>query len=78
MHDKSGHDYEQIEDAYMKALSYAKQAGKPQAVVGIKTKCVKLNMFPRGRQALRRRKLLNDMDEVSGSKQHCRRLGLIQ
>ena len=46
MHDKSGHDYEQIEDAYMKALSYAKQAGKPQAVVGIKTKCVKLNMFP--------------------------------
>ena len=45
MHDKSGHDYEQIEDAYMKALSYAKQAGKPQAVVGIKTKCVK-HMFP--------------------------------
>ena len=45
MHDKSGHDYEQIEDAYVKALSYAKQAGKPQAVVGIKTKCVKL-MFP--------------------------------
>lgn len=45
MHDKSGHDYEQIEDAYMKALSYAKQAGKPQAVVGIKTKFVIL-MFP--------------------------------
>lgn len=77
MHDKSGHDYEHIEDAYMKALSYAKQAGKPQAVVGIKTKCVK-HMFPWGRQALLRRKLLNDMDEVSGSKQHCRRLGLIQ
>lgn len=77
MHDKSGHDYEQIEDAYMKALSYAKQAGKPQAVVGIKTKCVKL-MFPWGRQTLLRRKLLNDMDEVRGSKQHCRRLGLIQ
>lgn len=77
MHDKSGHDYEQIEDAYMKALSYAKQAGKPQTVVGIKTKFVIL-MFPWGRQALLRRKLLNDMDEVSGSKQHCRRLGLIQ
>lgn len=77
MHDKSGHDYEHIEDAYMKALSYAKQAGKPQAVVGIKTKCVKL-MFPWGKHALLRRKLLNDMDEVSGSKQHCRRLGLIQ
>lgn len=77
MHDKSGHDYEHIEDAYMKALSYAKQAGKPQAVVGIKTKCVK-HMFPWGRQVLLRRKLLNDMDEVSGSKQHCRRLGLIQ
>lgn len=78
MHDKSGHDYEQIEDAYMKALSYAKQAGKLQAVVGIKTKCVKL-MFPWGyRQALLRRKLLNDMDEVSGSEQQCRHLGLIQ
>ena len=33
VHEKAEHDYEEIEDAYMKALTYAEQSGKPQVVV---------------------------------------------
>ena len=34
VHEKAGHDYEQIKDAYIKALGYAEQSGKLSSVVG--------------------------------------------
>ena len=36
VHEKAGHDYEEIKDAYIKALACAEQSGKHQAVVGLR------------------------------------------
>lgn len=35
VHEKAGHTYEEIKDAYIKALAYAEQSEKPQLVVGL-------------------------------------------
>jgi len=35
VHEKAGHTYEEIKDAYIKALAYAEQSEKPQSVVGL-------------------------------------------
>lgn len=38
VHEKAGHDYEEIKDAYIKALAYAEQSGRQQSVVGLQLK----------------------------------------
>lgn len=35
VHEKAGHTYEEIKDAYIKALAYAEQSEKSQSVVGL-------------------------------------------
>ncbi|KAL9976144.1 hypothetical protein ACROYT_G013400 [Oculina patagonica] len=35
VHEKAGHDYEEIKDAYVKALAYAEQSGRSQSVLRV-------------------------------------------
>ena len=45
VHEKAGHSYEEIKDAYVKALAYAEQSEKPQSVVGLCVDCLLLEFI---------------------------------
>ena len=49
VHEKAGHTYNEIKDAYIKALAYAEQSEKPQSVVGLHFDCLLLEFIKQGR-----------------------------
>lgn len=42
VHEKAGHEYDEIKDAYNRALGYAEQSGKLSSVVGFVEQDIKL------------------------------------
>jgi len=47
VHEKAGHGYDEIKDAYNRALGYAEQSGKLSSVVGFVEQYIKLRNIPR-------------------------------
>ena len=46
VHEKAGHEYDEIKDAYSRALEYAEQSGKLSSVVGFVEQYIKLWNIP--------------------------------